>query len=258
MPPSGLPARLPASSYSRWVLTFSTTVCPARVRSLGLSKVAQLCGRPEKHWNAWGVSLFLPFEQKTGHCTLSPYIVKSGNAEKKKISFNFAQGMFTYYRKVSKYGTNWWQDVPIIILLGDKHSYVYAYILPHIYSEGKAFAPQWRSHMLQLPTDAARKKKRREGRKEDFLKRAREELDGSWKTKNGWNRSPRKENSICKGLRQKWGSDIWDEKRRLVWLELQNKGAGWASGDRQGSNYGAFGRTCYKDFGFYSGYDGKL
>lgn len=123
--PRWLPARLPAYGHSRWVLTFSTTVCPGRVRSLGLSKVAQLCGHPEKHWNAWGVSLFLPFEQKIGHHTLFPYIVKSGNAGGKKISSNFAQGMYTYYRKVRKYRANWWQDVPIIVLPGDKHMYMF-------------------------------------------------------------------------------------------------------------------------------------
>ena len=131
-----------------------------------------------------------------------------------------------------------------------------------IYSGGKAFAPQWRSHMLQLPTDGARKKKRMEGRKEDFLKRERKQEKKNWmgvgKLRMGGIEALGKRIAYPKVLRQKWGSYIWDEKRRLVWLELQNKGAGWASADRQGPNYGAFDKTCYKDLDFILGITGSF
>lgn len=160
--------------------------------------------------------------------------------------------MFTYYRKVRKYGTNWWQDVPINIVMCMLISF-HIYILrvrPLHHNED----PKYCNYQQTQPE---RKKEWKEGKK-IFKKEQEKNWMGVGKVRMGGIKALRKRIAYAKVLRQKWGSYIWDEKRRLVWLELQNKGEGWASGDRQGPNYGAFGRTCSKDFGFYSGYNGKL
>lgn len=106
-------------------------------------------------------------------------------------------------------------------------------------------------------------KEKKNGRKERrfFKKREKareEELDGSWRAKNGWNRSPRKENSISKGP---------EAKMRIIHLRWEKK-VGVAGASKQGSRlslsrqagtqlWGIW-QDMLQGFGFYSGYNGKL
>ena len=47
--PGWLSANLLPADECRWVLTFSTLLCPGRVQCMMWSDLAQLCGHPEKH-----------------------------------------------------------------------------------------------------------------------------------------------------------------------------------------------------------------